>query len=215
MKPHRGGMYKLLSVFMLTCVLHITAQAASAGDVQEGEASYYADSLHGNKTASGDVYDKGALTAAHRKLPFGTKVKVTYMKTGKSVDVVINDRGPYAEDRIIDLSRAAANKIGLVEAGHAAGVVGDEQRPGAIRSGAIEGVEADDVIGTLCAEAGERGLDVLVSTGDKDLAQLVDERVTLVNTMNDSYLDREGVVAKFGVPPARPASTQPNRNFSQ
>jgi rare lipoprotein A len=111
-------MYKLLSVFMLTCVLHITAQAASAGDVQEGEASYYADSLHGNKTASGDVYDKGALTAAHRKLPFGTKVKVTYMKTGKSVDVVINDRGPYAEDRIIDLSRAAANKIGLVEAGH-------------------------------------------------------------------------------------------------
>jgi len=118
MKPHRGGMYKLLSVFMLTCVLHITAQAASAGDVQEGEASYYADSLHGNKTASGDVYDKGALTAAHRKLPFGTKVKVTYMKTGKSVDVVINDRGPYAEDRIIDLSRAAANKIGLVEAGH-------------------------------------------------------------------------------------------------
>ena len=87
-------------------------------DVQEGEASYYADSLHGNKTASGAPYDKNAMTAAHRSLPFDTRVKVTYLKTGKSVEVVINDRGPHAKGRIIDLSRAAAQAVGLVEDGH-------------------------------------------------------------------------------------------------
>jgi rare lipoprotein A len=89
-----------------------------AEEVQEGDASYYADSLHGNLTASGEPYDKNALTAAHRTLPFGTKVKVTYLKTGKSVKVVINDRGPHVKSRIMDLSGAAANKIGLIDDGH-------------------------------------------------------------------------------------------------
>jgi rare lipoprotein A len=90
--------------------------AAWAG-TEQGQASYYADSLHGNKTASGEPYDKNALTAAHRTLEFGTKVLVTYPKTGKSVEVRINDRGPHVEDRIIDLSGAAAAKIGLKEDG--------------------------------------------------------------------------------------------------
>jgi rare lipoprotein A len=95
-----------------------TVQFATAVTVEEGEASYYADSLDGNKTASGEPYNKDALTAAHPSLPFGTKVKVTFLKTGQSVTVVINDRGPHAKDRIIDLSGAAARKIGLVDAGH-------------------------------------------------------------------------------------------------
>jgi rare lipoprotein A len=89
-----------------------------AKEVQEGDASYYADSLHGNLTASGEPYDKNAMTAAHRTLAFGTKVKVTYLKTGKSVKVVINDRGPHVKSRIIDLSGAAAKKIGLIDDGH-------------------------------------------------------------------------------------------------
>jgi DNA polymerase-1 len=67
----------------------------------------------------------------------------------------------------------------------------------------VPGVEADDVIGTLATQASERGMDTVVSTGDKDLAQLVNEHVTLINTMNDSRLDREGVIEKFGVPPER------------
>jgi len=103
---------------MLMCAMNIPAQSAPLTEVQEGEASYYANSLHGNKTASGEPYDKGALTAAHRSLPFGTKVKVTYLKTEKSVVVVINDRGPYAKNRIMDLSEAAAQEIGLIEDGH-------------------------------------------------------------------------------------------------
>jgi rare lipoprotein A len=107
-----------LALVLVFCVLPGTIQIAFAADVQEGEASYYADSLNGNKTASGEPYNRNALTAAHRSLAFGTKVKVTYLKTGESVEVVINDRGPHAKGRIIDLSGAAAKKIGLTDAGH-------------------------------------------------------------------------------------------------
>ena len=87
--------------------------------VEEGVASFYADSLHGNPTASGETYNKRAKTAAHLTLPFDTRVKVTNLDNGKSVWVTINDRGPYADDRIIDLSRAAARKVDLVDAGTA------------------------------------------------------------------------------------------------
>ena len=96
----------------------LTAGFVWAAEVQEGDASYYADTLDGNKTASGEPYEKNAFTAAHRTLPFGTRVKVTYLKTGKTVDVVINDRGPHAKGRIIDLSGAAARQIGIVDDGH-------------------------------------------------------------------------------------------------
>ena len=105
-------------LFMLLFVMQGILPVAYAAEAQEGEASYYADSLDGNKTASGEPYDKDAFTAAHPSLPFGTKVKVTYLKTGQSVEVVINDRGPKAKGYIIDLSAAAARKIGLLEAGH-------------------------------------------------------------------------------------------------
>ena len=107
-----------LILLILAFIMNLKAHAETVMDVQEGEASYYADALHGNKTASGVPYDKNAMTAAHRTLPFGTKVKVTYLKTGKSVEVVINDRGPHVKGRIIDLSRAAARVLGLIEDGH-------------------------------------------------------------------------------------------------
>jgi rare lipoprotein A len=86
--------------------------------MQEGEGSFYADSLHGNKTASGATYDKDAMTAAHHDLAFGTVVVVTYLKTGESVEVTINDRMAKGTDRVIDVSRAAAEKLGMIEDGH-------------------------------------------------------------------------------------------------
>src|SRR5690606_17712563 len=67
----------------------------------------------------------------------------------------------------------------------------------------IDGVEADDVIGTLCMQATQQGIDVLVSTGDKDMAQLVNDHITLINTMTDTKMDRDGVIEKFGIPPER------------
>ncbi len=78
-----------------------------------GEASWYGAQFHGSRTASGEVFNKREKTAAHRELPFGTRVRVTFFKTGKSTVVRINDRGPFAGDRIIDLSSAAAESIGL------------------------------------------------------------------------------------------------------
>lgn len=85
----------------------------TTGKAVEGIASYYGAELHGRRTASGVPFDMYAFTAAHRTLPFGTRVKVTYLATGKTVTVVINDRGPFITGRIIDLSAAAAKAIGL------------------------------------------------------------------------------------------------------
>ena len=82
-----------------------------------GLAAYYDDQLHGRPTASGDLYDRNKLTAAHRTLPFGTRVRVTNERNGTSVIVRINDRGPINRERIIDLSRAAAEAIGMLNAG--------------------------------------------------------------------------------------------------
>lgn len=88
----------------------------SAGAL-EGYASYYADEFHGRKTANGETYDMHAMTAAHRTLPFGTKVRVTNTSNGKSIVVRINDRGPFKDDRIIDVSLGAAKQIGIIGPG--------------------------------------------------------------------------------------------------
>jgi len=84
---------------------------------QTGMASYYADKFNGRKTANGETFDESKLTAAHKTLPFGTIVKVTNLTNNKSVIVRVNDRGPFVAGRIIDLSKAAAKKINLIEAG--------------------------------------------------------------------------------------------------
>jgi rare lipoprotein A len=86
-------------------------------ETERGKAAYYADSLQGNETASGEPYDKNAMTAAHRTAPFGTRVKVTYLKTGKTVEVTVNDRLPRKKNLIIDVSGAAAAELGLEEEG--------------------------------------------------------------------------------------------------
>ncbi len=102
---------------MLLCsalVLSQNAQAASASKSRCGGASWYA--LH-SKTASGERMDPAKLTAAHKSLRFGTKVKVTNMRNGKSVVVRINDRGPFVRGRVIDLSKAAASRLSMVRAG--------------------------------------------------------------------------------------------------
>lgn len=84
-----------------------------------GNASWYGPGFNGKTTASGDAFDETKMTAAHRTLPLGSKAKVTNLNNGKSVEVQINDRGPYAEGRIIDLSHAAAKALGIVDRGTA------------------------------------------------------------------------------------------------
>lgn len=87
------------------------------GYTESGTASYYAAKFQSKKTASGKLYDKMRKTAAHKKLPFGTRVKVTNTKNGESVVVRINDRGPFVKDRIIDLSGSAFSSIANLGAG--------------------------------------------------------------------------------------------------
>ena len=86
---------------------------------QTGTASYYGARHHGKRTASGEPFNQHGLTAAHRSLPFGTRVLVTNMANQRSVVVRINDRGPHTRGRLIDLSRAAAEKIGMLRSGTA------------------------------------------------------------------------------------------------
>ncbi|MBN2401156.1 MAG: septal ring lytic transglycosylase RlpA family protein [Spirochaetes bacterium] len=86
---------------------------------QRGYASWYGREFHGRKTASGERYDMNKLTAAHKKLPFGTRILVKNLENDKTVSVMINDRGPYRDNRILDLSYAAAKKLGIVASGEA------------------------------------------------------------------------------------------------
>ena len=102
----------LLAFFATSC----HRKAIPSGS-ETGMASFYAESYNGKKTANGEIYNSSALTAAHKTLPFGTKVKVTNLSNGKSVKVRVNDRGPFVAGRIIDLTKKAAKKIDMVNAG--------------------------------------------------------------------------------------------------
>ena len=84
-----------------------------------GEASWYGPGFEGKKTASGEIFDDSKLTAAHKTIPLGSKAKVTNLTNGKTVEVKINDRGPFIDGRMVDLSRAAAKALGMIDRGTA------------------------------------------------------------------------------------------------
>jgi len=110
-------MVLLLSGCDMSSLSSRSPQPHHVSSTQIGIASYYGSQWHGRQTASGELLDVHALTAAHRMLPFGTKVKVTLLSTGRSVIVRINDRGPFVKGRIIDLADEAARRIGLIPYG--------------------------------------------------------------------------------------------------
>ncbi len=97
----------------------VEVEAPEGKLVGEGHASYYGSELAGNRTASGERFNPRAMTAAHRSLPLGSKVRVTNQSNGKSVVVRINDRGPFVKSRLIDVSYAAAQQISMIRSGHA------------------------------------------------------------------------------------------------
>jgi len=108
-----SGMAVVAGSTMATAEPGSAASYTAAASVQSGKASWYGPGFHGRRTANGERFNTNDYTAAHKTLPFGTKLKVTHAKTGKSVVVRINDRGPYAHGRVIDLSRASARAIGI------------------------------------------------------------------------------------------------------
>ncbi|MBO6717058.1 MAG: septal ring lytic transglycosylase RlpA family protein [Rhizobiaceae bacterium] len=103
-------------IFPLIAAIAIAASAPAHALPQCGSASWY--SLPGNRTANGERMDPAAMTAAHRSLPFGSRVRVVNQRNGREVVVRINDRGPFIRGRIIDLSKGAAQALGFVRAGH-------------------------------------------------------------------------------------------------
>ena len=102
---------------ILFSLLVISLLSSCGYTTRKGLASYYADSYEGKTTANGEIYRQGKITAAHKTLPFGTKVEVMNLSNNKSVVVRINDRGPFIRGRIIDLTKAAAREIDMVGAG--------------------------------------------------------------------------------------------------
>ena len=103
---------------LLSILLYLSVASAMA-QVQVGKASFYADKFEGSPTASGEKYRASRLTAAHKTLPFGTKVRVTNLANNESVVVTINDRGPFVEGRIIDVSKSAAERLSFFNQGTA------------------------------------------------------------------------------------------------
>ena len=103
---------------VLTALLFFIVLFSSCASVKEdGRASYYADKFEGRKTASGTIFKQNKRTAAHKTLPFGTKVRVKNIDNGRTVRVRITDRGPFVQGRMIDLSKKAARKIGMLQLG--------------------------------------------------------------------------------------------------
>ncbi|MEX0639212.1 MAG: septal ring lytic transglycosylase RlpA family protein [Balneolaceae bacterium] len=116
----RLSLLLLSGLLVASCgTIQTTESLTSGNQIESGVASWYGPDFHGKATANGETYNMDDLTAAHRTLPFNTWVRVTNHENGKSVDVRINDRGPYVGNRIIDLSREAARRIDMIGPGTA------------------------------------------------------------------------------------------------
>lgn len=147
----------------------VSGSVAAYSQVQSGKASFYADKFEGSPTASGEKYRHGRLTAAHKSLPFGTKVKVTNVANNQTVEVVINDRGPYVENRIIDLSKSAAEKLGFVNQGLAEVKIevldaGDGKSTGQVKVVDHVSVEEDEYYDFEIARLKPKGFGVQIGT---------------------------------------------------
>jgi rare lipoprotein A len=106
-----------MTLFVAASTQALATQNRPVVQTASGSASWYGSKFHGRRTANGERFDMNQMTAAHRSLPFGTKVRVINQRNGRSVVVRINDRGPFSGRRVIDLSRGAASAIGMVNSG--------------------------------------------------------------------------------------------------
>jgi rare lipoprotein A len=172
------GSPAVTSIALTTSTIPDRSEAPGAA-IQRGDASWYGIPYHGRRAASGEVYDMEQLTAAHQTLPFGTQVRVRRLDTNQTVVVRINDRGPYVGERIIDLSYAAARRIGMVVPGVArvalellGTLVPDPLARFAVQIGAFRVPESAD---RLCAELKRRygAARIVVRHGREDLSAVL------------------------------------------
>lgn len=149
----------LIALFSSFAVCQTAAYCAESrkgvGHFFKGIASFYAGKFHGRKTASGEIYDQNRLTCAHRTLPFGTKLIVRNLDNGSECEVEVNDRGPFVKRRVVDLSKAAAKKLGITGLAHVVCTSGERVAKG-VASG-----------GTKVAKGVVKGVDKIVSDDDE------------------------------------------------
>jgi rare lipoprotein A len=170
---------------------------------ETGTASWYGPGFVGNHTSSGEVYNLGQMTAAHQTLPLGTRVMVTNLENGRSVEVRVNDRGPFAKSRIIDLSRAAAREIGLIAPGTAPvrlESIDDEGPPGVVAYAVQAGAFQDgDKATALRADLARRFADVYLSPLDTSDTHYYRVRVGPFDRRDDALV-RARALAGSGFP---------------
>ncbi len=141
-------MKNLFVLLLVALVLPLCSNTLSAQEEEFGMASYYHDDFQGRETAYGVAYDKNQLTAAHKKHPFGTILRVTRLDNNRSVNVKVTDKGPFIKGRVVDLSKAAANQLGLVNDGAVevrVEVVSLPGREGVVSTGKVKVVDAEPV----------------------------------------------------------------------
>lgn len=131
------GILNRVSLLFVALFIALTSSAEQRY-VANGKASYYADKFHGRLTSNGEVFNQDSLTCAHRTLPFGTYLRVTNKSNGRSVIVRVNDRGPFVDGRIVDLSKAAAEQLGMLRKGIVRVDVAQVMNPDEIRLSPFE-----------------------------------------------------------------------------
>lgn len=174
------------------------------GATESGIASWYGPGFHGNPTSSGEVYDQNDLTAAHRTLPLGTRVAVTHLETRRAVEVRVNDRGPFVDGRIIDLSRAAAEQLDIIGPGTGPvliEVLGNGSRPMPAARYAVQVGSFTDRANAdrLRARLDDRFGAAYVSTLDADSGRYFRVRLGTFAERSEA-VDRAREVARLGLP---------------
>jgi rare lipoprotein A len=210
----------LAGAFLLQACAPYQAHKGSVYHKQRGKASWYGPGFAGRKTANGERFNPNQLTAAHKKLPFNTTVRVTNLDNDKSVIVRINDRGPYAGRRIIDLSKAAAKKIDLIGKGVAMVQI-ETVRPGAPKKAAVAKKDSGKSKKVMLASrrARRNGVEHLISVdtakqpepaddGDVDVAEVTPPTVDIEEA-------KSSIEESFSVTTKAAAKDTPNKKKSK
>lgn len=194
----RAAIGIVLSLHLVANVPIHADETATPGHLLEGLASWYGGKFQGRLTANGEVFDTNELTAAHRTLPFGTIVRVENLATQRSVVVRINDRGPFVDDRVIDLSRAAADAIGLTSAGVAPVrlVIVSYEVESDLRTVQIASFAVRTNAIALATRLGEHGIEATIETSEENAVY----RVIVRSVPESDIPELRGRLAALGYP---------------
>ena len=205
----------LIALFALCNIFTLTIQAQS-----DGKASYYSNGLHGRRMSNGERYDRNAFTCAHRTLPFGTRLKITNPRNGKSVIVRVTDRGPFVRGRVVDLSYAAARELGTLASGVAYVKVELVRKETEIpfpseSNGTLEIPEIEYGTAGVCYEFIPEW-EKVEEDKPKEIERKVDTRLNNRKSLQQAKVEKENITeTRKQVQTSMPANQQANKTKSQ